>query len=667
MRKIKTEVPDNLKIISSQTQQSDVLSRTNCRGEIRLTVEKLPLFLVGRTVTLQVFILNASAMNWPALGDHPVHFSYHWLAVDGSTLVGDGRRTSLPHDLRPEEGASLLVDIDPPPVPGPACLQLTLVQEGRGWFEEYGFQCINLHLDVLINEGQPKNPVPDDRVPSSSTGSPGLIILGMHRSGSSCLAGMLQCAGFFAGNVFLWNEDNRKGNQEDLRVIELNNLVLHTSQGSWITPPDRVAWTPDAALERNELLNEFAAAQVPWMFKDPRTLFTLPFWVNAIGRPRLLGIFRHPLSVAQSLSTRNGLPILKGLELWAAYNAALLHEFECTPFPIVCFDLPRDEFVASVKYALTTLCGDLVADGRLNLESLAEFFDDALVHQGIESGGTLEVLRRHPGIDGELITRAEKMYFRLCELSGFVSSSEEDKLLVASPSANSLDGLLKIEQAAADGNFDVAYQACEEMLTTSPRRADLWMRLLGLARSSSDPFKIESTVKRGLAMLPSDPYFWLERAKLHWHAKAIDDAFRAAEIAAMIAQDWLEPRLQLAAWAAGNRKWEVVQKWLTPLVLAGKCNRWSKAMLGVSFVCGGDLAQGDVLIAEAISEMSTKEKVGLKLFRVWAQEEIAAKSKTDTRATDVAAALTALQRELENMDPISELLCSALLRSARGS
>ena len=605
MRQISTENPDKVTASTSPSQQSDTPSRTNCRGELRLSTEKLPPFLVGPTLALEAYILNTSSITWPALGEHPVHFSYHWFNVDGSTLVGDGRRTNLPHDLRAGEGVSLQVEIDPPPIPGPACLQLTLVQEGLGWFEPHGFQCINLHVDVLNSEGHSKTPLPNDRVPSSSSQTAGLIILGMHRSGSSCLAGMLQCAGFFAGNVFLWNEDNRKGNQEDLRVIELNNLVLQTSQGSWIAPPDRVAWTANAALERNELLNEFAATQSPWMFKDPRTLFTLPFWVNAIGKPRLLGIFRHPLSVAQSLSTRNGLPILKGLELWAAYNESLIREFDRAPFPIVCFDLPRDEFVASVAYAMTSICTDLVADGRLRLEALADFFDDALVHQEVVSGGGLQLLRTHAGIDDELVTRVEKLYFRLCELSGFLSSAEADKLAVASPSASSLVGLLKIEQAAAAGNFDVAYQACEELLTVSPKRADLWMRLLGLARSSSDPIKIESTIKRGLAMLPSDPYFWLERAKLHWNTKAVDEAFRAAEIAAMLAQDWLEPRLQLAAWAAGNRQWAVVQKWLNPLVLSGKCNRWSKVMLGVSLVSGGDLVQGDVLIAEAVSEMGS--------------------------------------------------------------
>jgi len=98
---------------------------------------------------------------------------------------------------------------------------------------------------------------------------------------------------------------------------------------------------------------------------------------------------------------------------------------------------------------------------------------DALVHQGIASGGTLEVLRGHPEIDGELITRVEKLYFRLCELSGFVAPNEGDKPLAASPSANSLDGLLKIEQAAAVGNFDVAHQACDEIIYA------IWTRTYG--------------------------------------------------------------------------------------------------------------------------------------------------------------------------------------------
>ena len=90
-------------------------------------------------------------------------------------------------------------------------------------------------------------------------------------------------------------------------------------------------------------------------------------------------------------------------------------------------------------------------------------------------------------------------------------------------------------------------------------------------------------------------------------------------------------------------------------------------MLGISLVCAGVPAHGDVLIAGAVSEMSTKEKVGLNLFRVWVQEEILAKSKTDSRAVGVAAALTALQRELDGMDPNAELLCSAMLRPAHSS
>ena len=41
-----------------------------------------------------------------------------------------------------------------------------------------------------------------------------LLILGMHRSGTSCLAGMLRDAGVFMGEVSEANAYNRKGNLE---------------------------------------------------------------------------------------------------------------------------------------------------------------------------------------------------------------------------------------------------------------------------------------------------------------------------------------------------------------------------------------------------------------------------------------------------------------------
>jgi len=43
-----------------------------------------------------------------------------------------------------------------------------------------------------------------------------MLILGMHRSGTSCLAGCLQAAGLISGEVNIQAMYNAKGNRENL-------------------------------------------------------------------------------------------------------------------------------------------------------------------------------------------------------------------------------------------------------------------------------------------------------------------------------------------------------------------------------------------------------------------------------------------------------------------
>jgi len=45
--------------------------------------------------------------------------------------------------------------------------------------------------------------------------SPPILILGMHRSGTSCLAGCLEEAGLYLGDVNLKAGFNKKGNREN--------------------------------------------------------------------------------------------------------------------------------------------------------------------------------------------------------------------------------------------------------------------------------------------------------------------------------------------------------------------------------------------------------------------------------------------------------------------
>ena len=63
-----------------------------------------------------------------------------------------------------------------------------------------------------------------------------VIILGMHRSGTSCLAGSLQASDLELGEVFTANPHNKKGNRESERVMALHESLLEMNSASWDQP-----------------------------------------------------------------------------------------------------------------------------------------------------------------------------------------------------------------------------------------------------------------------------------------------------------------------------------------------------------------------------------------------------------------------------------------------
>ena len=60
----------------------------------------------------------------------------------------------------------------------------------------------------------------------ASQQKPCILILGMHRSGTSCLAGSLQQQGVYLGEVHEWNPHNLKGNRENPHIMALNEGLL---------------------------------------------------------------------------------------------------------------------------------------------------------------------------------------------------------------------------------------------------------------------------------------------------------------------------------------------------------------------------------------------------------------------------------------------------------
>jgi hypothetical protein len=182
-----------------------------------------------------------------------------------------------------------------------------------------------------------------------------LCVLGMHRSGTSCLTGLLEDAGVFLGEVSKSNPHNRKGNQENPRIMALNEAVLADAGAAWNRPPEHpVRWTVQRTADLRQIVADYRGRE-PWAFKDPRTLFTLTGWLEVLPELQFLGTFRHPSAVARSLWRRSRMPLEAGIALWHSYNRALLHCAQTHHIPLVDFDLPPGPYLNRVSQVFGTL------------------------------------------------------------------------------------------------------------------------------------------------------------------------------------------------------------------------------------------------------------------------------------------------------------------------
>lgn len=149
---------------------------------------------------------------------------------------------------------------------------------------------------------------------------PPIIIIGMHRSGTTMITEMLQRLGLFVG-------ENLDRNSESAFFIQLNDWLLDQCAGKWDRPIVMDALTANPQLEclvtdylRYMLknlpvvkyvgANRFLRGDVPenanfcWGWKDPRNTFTLPVWLNIFPQAKVLHIYRNGIDVASSLRER---------------------------------------------------------------------------------------------------------------------------------------------------------------------------------------------------------------------------------------------------------------------------------------------------------------------------------------------------------------------------
>ncbi len=162
---------------------------------------------------------------------------------------------------------------------------------------------------------------------------PHVVVTGMHRSGTSFLIRSLNLCGCYLGpeSDFYDTEiapkfGNPKGHWENMQFVNLNEQILKENNTTWDTISSEITKKPKNLQSSTEkILDSFHKKNaIGYGFKDPRFSVTLGFLAEYIPNLVLLGIFRHPLKVAESLKIRNGLTYQESLSLWKFYNENLL-------------------------------------------------------------------------------------------------------------------------------------------------------------------------------------------------------------------------------------------------------------------------------------------------------------------------------------------------------
>ncbi|HZO90482.1 MAG TPA: sulfotransferase [Chthonomonadaceae bacterium] len=160
---------------------------------------------------------------------------------------------------------------------------------------------------------------------------PPLIIVGMHRSGTSLVAGMLTILGVYLDPAMMPPAEGERlsipdeqlrqdgyGEAQDFRL--LNERLLARASASWdyvepfLQRRDRPTFAR-LSLARMQLAT-FGSLRSsflrplppdyrgPWGWKDPRTSLTLPYWLRLFPEARILHVRRNPENVVNSLQRR---------------------------------------------------------------------------------------------------------------------------------------------------------------------------------------------------------------------------------------------------------------------------------------------------------------------------------------------------------------------------
>lgn len=245
----------------------------------------------------------------------------------------------------------------------------------------------------------------------------GVLVLGMHRSGTSAVAGVLTRLGLTASRPgdTVRGPWNPKGHYESQSLMALDDRLLREMGRTWWYPPPggssyaEVAAGIRTSPRQARHVFHRAYPKRPWVWKDPRACLLLPFWRRAFSdRVAAIVVVRNPLDVADSLARRNLTSTSFGVALWERYNRLLLEHAAGLPTLVTRFDdLIADPVGWSQRAAEFLSRTGIAVEHHHGAEGLGDAVDPELRHSASPSvspegsyGDALDLYRRLESVVG---------------------------------------------------------------------------------------------------------------------------------------------------------------------------------------------------------------------------------------------------------------------------
>jgi len=180
---------------------------------------------------------------------------------------------------------------------------------------------------------------------------PIVIVLGMHRSGTSLCGNILHDLGIDMAEFAGASPANARGHWERNRINDLHDEILALFGRAWDSPTHHLAMPENWWLDPRiapirarivDYLKTLLEKPGPLGFKDPRTSRLLAMWPEILDElaldPLYVFCIRDPAQVARSITARDRLAGDQAAYRWLVYNAQAVHGVAQSPICIIRYE-----------------------------------------------------------------------------------------------------------------------------------------------------------------------------------------------------------------------------------------------------------------------------------------------------------------------------------------